>query len=348
MKRMIVLYATVLVVCLAGVSLSQETKETAEPTSANHEHLKALQPFIGDWELTGEVQLANRPADPFVYQRHVAWTLGGNFIETRITEVVDGKAQLRHQTLIGWDKKAKQITEWGFWNADLPGETAAWAETVIWSKDGEKWLVDIADGVAKGVFSFIDQNTYKYECQFRGDDGSENRWHFTAKRKKVSPAAEAKSSALPAPIAKELDFFVGEWTVEGQQAGKAVTGRWSAKWSPQKECILLNASFTVDGEVSHGTGMSGWDSKAEEIVTRNFFSNGALEDIRYKLVSPGVLKGVHSASANGESFKADCEVRANQPNEWTFNSKASALSGKEQEAVSLRLGRVGNKSKRGE
>lgn len=346
MKRMIVLCATVLVVCLAGFSWGQETK-AAKPTFANHEQLKALQPFIGDWELTGEVQLANRRADPFVYQRHVAWTLGGNFIETRITEAVGGKTQLRHQTLIGWDKKAKRITEWSFWNADLPGETAAWAETVVWSRDGDKWLVDIADGVASGVFSFIDQDTYTYECQFRGDDGSENRWHFTAKRKKASPAAEAKPSALPDHIAKELNFFVGEWAVEGQQAGKPVTGRWSARWSPQKECILLNAFFAVDGEVAHGTGMSGWDSTTEEIVTRTFFSNGALEDIRYKLVSPGVLRGAHTASAKGKSFKGDCEIRTKQPDEWTFNSKASALSGKEQEAVSLRLERVGNKSKPG-
>jgi hypothetical protein len=159
-------------------------------------------------------------------------------------------------------------------------------------------------------------------------------------------AAEVKQPALPANIAKELEFFLGEWKAQGNQAGKTLTGRWSAKWAPQKQCILLNALFTLDGEEAHGTGISGWDNSKEEVVTRTFYSNGVVEDIRYKLASPGVLKGVHTVSAKGKSLKADCEVRAKQPNEWTFTSKANALSGNEKGDVSIRLIRLTAKPKK--
>jgi hypothetical protein len=326
------------VVCLAALCLGQDEKGTTKAPASNHEYLKPLEYFIGDWELTGEVDLAGKPALPFVYQRHLGWTLGKNFIETTIMETKGGTTEVRHKSIIGWEAKAKRITEWGFWNSNLPTEAPAWAETVTWSKDGETWLIEREN--VRGVLTIIDRDTHKYECQFRGDDGSENSWHFTAKRKDTAKAAEATRTALPDNIAKELGFFVGEWTAEGNLAGTPLKGSWSARWAPQKHCILLSALFTLDGEEVHGTGITGWDNSKEEVVTRTFFSNGAMEDIRYKLASPGVLKGIHTVSTRGEPFKANCEVRTEQFDKWTFKSTVSALSGTKEADTTIHLARL--------
>lgn len=130
-----------------------------------------------------------------------------------------------------------RFTEWGFWNLDLPDKIPTLAETVTWSKEGDNWRVQ-REGV-NGLYTVIDQNTHKWECTFKGDDGSDNSWHYTATRRTLAPTAEVKQTALPDNIVKELRFFVGEWTVEGDVLGKSLKGRWSTRWSPEKHCLLI-------------------------------------------------------------------------------------------------------------
>ena len=179
MKRLILTSTMAAVVCLACFCRGQETNKVRP---SHRKHIEPLQYFIGDWELTGEINLAGQPKAPFVIHRHLEWTLGDNFIETMMTQVMDGKKEIRHKSIIGWDAEKEQITEWGFWTSHLPTKHPAWAETVTWSKEGKTWLIEREN--VKGVFTIIDENTHKYECEFKGDDGSENSWYFTAERKK--------------------------------------------------------------------------------------------------------------------------------------------------------------------
>lgn len=157
---------------------------------------------------------------------------------------------------------------------------------------------------------------------------------------------DAKQSALPDNIVKELNYYVGEWTVEGNLAGKPLKGRWSSRWANQKQCLLVTSSLNLDGEQVHANGVSGWDAGRQEIVTMAFFSNGVLEDIRYKVASPGVLKGVYTVSAEGEPFKADVEVRTKQPNEWTFKSSVNVFAMDKKDELSLRFVRMELKPKK--
>ena len=180
MKRSILINSLAVLVCLAGFLSAQE--ETRKGQSLHHKQLEPLQGLLGEWKLTGEVVLAGQPKIPFVFHRHIGWTLGNNFIETSMTEMVDGKKEIRHKSIIGWETESNSITEWGFWNTNLPTDTQVLTETVTWSRDGENWVIE-KDKV-RGVYTIIDQDTHKYECQFGGDDGSANSWHFTAKRKK--------------------------------------------------------------------------------------------------------------------------------------------------------------------
>jgi hypothetical protein len=278
MKRLILVGTLAVGVCLAGLCLGQETTGSANESPSSQEQLKALAYFLGGWELTGEITLAGQPTMKFVFERQFKWDLGNNFIQTTTSEMKDGKTELRHRSMIGWEAKTQRITEWGFWNANLPIELLAEMETVTWSKEGENWRIE-KEGVS-GLFTIIDQNTHEYACTFRGDDGSENSWHYTATRKTAAPAAQVKQTALPDDIVKELRFFVGEWTVEGEVLGKALKGRWSAKWSPEKHCLLIRYPLALDGEEIFGNGVMGWDTATKELLIQMFYSNGVMENVR--------------------------------------------------------------------
>ncbi|MHB0959070.1 MAG: hypothetical protein ACYC0X_27335 [Pirellulaceae bacterium] len=338
MKRLILVGTLAVGVGLAGLCLGQETTDSANKLPSNQEQLKALAYFLGGWELTGEVNLAGKPTIVFTYERQFKWDLGNNFIQTTTTETKDGKAELRQRSMIGWEAKPQRITEWGFWNAYPPSELPAWAETVTWSKEGENWRIE-REGVS-GLFTIIDQNTHKYECTFRGDDGSENSWHYTATRKTMTPTPQVKQTALPDDIVKEMRFFVGEWTVEGEVLGKALKGRWSAKWSPEKHCLVIRYPLALDGEEIFGNGVMGWDTATKKLLIQMFYSNGVIETVRYTVESPGVFKGAFAGSAGGEASTATCEVRTKRPNEWTFQTTGHTVGGKQEGELSVRFVRT--------
>ncbi len=334
MKQSILVGILAMVVCLAASSVGQEKTGTANALPASQEQLKALTYFLGTWDVTGEINMAGQPSVPIVCERQFKWDLGKNFIHTTMTQIRDGKAELRHRSLIGWEPKTQRITAWGFWNMNPSVENPALSETVTWVKDGENWRIE-REGLM-GVLTIIDQNTHKWECTFRGDDGSENSWHYTAKRK----AAQVEQTALPNNIVKELRFFVGDWTVEGDVIGKTLKGHWSAKWSPERHCLLIRYPLTLDGEEIFGNGVAGWDSAKNELVIQMFYSNGAMEHLNYTLDSPGVFKGRFAGSASGEATTATCEMRTERPNEWTFRTTGATVGGRQEGELSVRFVRT--------
>lgn len=337
MKRLILVATLTVGVSFAGLCFGQEATSSASESPSGQEQLKALAYFIGGWELTGEITLAGQPTMKFAYERQFKWDLGNNFIHTTTTHTENGKAVLRHRSMIGWDAKTQRITEWGFCNVDRPTELLAGGATVTWSKEGENWRNE-TEGIS-GLFTIIDKNTHSYECTFRGDDGSENTCHYTATRK-TAPAAQVKQTALPDEIAKELKFFVGEWTVEGEVLGKTLKGRWFAKWSPEKHCLLIRYPLALDGEEIFGNGVAGWDSAKKEVLIQMFYSNGVTETVRYTVESPGVFKGDFTGSASGEASTAKCEMRTTRPNVWTFQTTGHTVGDRQAGELSVRFVRT--------
>jgi len=338
MKQLFLICTMAVVVCFAGFCTPQEKTRSANALPANQEQLKALAYFLGSWELTGEVNLAGKPTMPITFERQFKWDLGKNFIQTVLTETKDGNTELRHRSLIGWESKTQRITEWGFWNGNPALEFTSWAETVMWSKEGDNWRVQ-REGV-NGLYTIIDQNTHKWECTFKGDDGSENSWHYTATRRTAAPAAQIKQAALPDNIVKELRFFVGEWTVEGDAPGKSLKGSWSAKWAPEKHCLLLRFPLALNGEEVFGNGVMGWDTATKEILMQMFYSNGVMEHVRCRLESPGVFTGTLVGSAGGEAIEAACEMRTNRPNGWTFKTTGNTVGGRQEGELDVRFVRT--------
>ena len=101
---------------------------------------------------------------------------------------------------------------------------------------------------------------------------------------------EVTESTLPDNVVKEMEYFVGDWTVEGDVFGMPLKGRWTARWSPRKHCLLITNPKSLGGEKILGHGMMGWDTEKEEILVFMFFSDGVFEDGRYKLDRRGCSK----------------------------------------------------------
>ena len=158
--------------------------------------------------------------------------------------------------------------------------------------------------------------------------------------------AEATQSAMPDNVRKELDFFVGQWSVEGEIGGEAFKGRWSARWSHHKHCLLVSSDFTLGDERVYASGFSGWNAADQQLVTMTLFSNGVLEDIRYKSVSPGQLKGIYTVSTGEGPTQSECVVRTESPDEWTFESSVSVFGQKEKEKFVLHVVRLKEEAKK--
>ena len=255
------------------------TSAWAQPDAVAQEHLKNLRFLLGDWELTGEMHWAGQQAEPFEYQRQFRWTMDRSFIQTSITEAKNGRREVRHKSMIEWDAKLDTIKETGFWHADTPDGMATLSEVVTWSKDGKNWLIR-ADNL-EGIYTVIDRDTHKYEATFRGDDGSENSWHFTAKRKKKPTMADAKES---------FAYLKGEWTTVWSNGDSN-----DAKWELLENGLGLVGRF-VDDDVWEGMEIATWRPHQRAVVVTGCGEVGNYYQLKYTDLqrdsSHGTISGV--------------------------------------------------------
>ena len=71
---------------------------------------------------------------------------------------------------------------------------------------------------------------------------------------------------LSPDIMEELQHFVGEWNIEGEGRLGAIKGKWTAKWAPGNQCLLIDYQGSIGDETFRGNGMWGWDSANKEFL----------------------------------------------------------------------------------
>jgi hypothetical protein len=261
------------------------------------------------------------------------WCVGKKAIEE---SALEGQAECRR--LHFWDAGTKQIK---IVNIDSGG--TSWTACI--GRDGDKWPWTVEGHLPDGSkMEGTGVDTLKADGEFIVDGtvlvGGVKQPPLHDVYQKATTAAEVTQTALPDNAVKELKFFVGDWTVEGDVLGMALKGSWSARWAPQKHCQLISYALTLNGEKVFGNGVMGWDAAKKELVVQMFYSNGVMESIRYRLESPGVFKGVFGGSAGGEATGATCEVRTKGSAEWTFKTKGHTVGGQEKGELSARFVRV--------
>jgi hypothetical protein len=143
----------------------------------------------------------------------------------------------------------------------------------------------------------------------------------------VTADAEATFSPLPERIAQELDYFVGDWVLEGQGARGPMQSSWSIQWAPGRHCLIVEYSRREPGKVIRGNALWGWDIASGEVVYHALFSDPALEHIRATIEKPGVFKGKYTGSLEGKNVSGTCELRKKGPEQWTFKTAGVADSG---------------------
>lgn len=155
-----------------------------------------------------------------------------------------------------------------------------------------------------------------------------------------------EAPALPDEIAKELEYFVGEWAVEGRASKGPLKGRWIVKWAPARQCLLVDYPLSVGDESSRGTGLWGWDASTKEMFWVAFYSRGAVETTREKVKAPGVYQGTYAIVLNGKRFEGRIESRRAGPNEWTVKTKGLGTAEEGIADLSVRFTRVTKGAKR--
>ncbi len=146
----------------------------------------------------------------------------------------------------------------------------------------------------------------------------------------VAADAGAASSPMPDEIAQELNYFVGDWELEGAGAKGPMRSSWRIQWAPGNHCLMVEYRRPEPNKLIFGIGLWAWDSATNEIVYHALYSDPGLEHIRTKVNSPGVLEGRYTGSLEGKSVEGTCVLRKEGADRWTFKTEGVAASGLEE------------------
>lgn len=327
MKR--IAMALTAVMCLASVASAQEV-------GSNHQYLKDLDYFVGQWTETGQWNLPGEEPHKFTYLQRFNWTLGKNFLSgTTMQTQEDGTSVVVHKSMIGWEPDSENsdkgtITGWGFWL--LHGGKS---EQVEFIKQGDnKWVVE-REGL-RGEFNLIDKDKYEYSAEFTRDDGTKGSWSLTAVRNKPAKAN------LPAPIRKELAYHVGQWSVKGNVGDKPLSGLSTVRWAPGRHMLKWDATWNdPDGEAITGSGAMGWDAVNERMHILEFWSSGWSHHRRYEVTSKGVWEAdSDGVNDEGQSVTAKVKQEVLDKEHFVWRSTNNMIGGEPGPDVEIHFRRI--------
>jgi hypothetical protein len=147
-----------------GVAFGQEDQREPDTTK---EHLKVLQPFVGEWT-------ADRAQDNGEIVLKYAWLFDNTAMsfEWGMTDA-DGEYTMVFKSLIGWNAETEAIVMHGVFVRGGISTTAI-------SQDGSKWTyrrdtvtVEGLHVVTEQLLEFVDDDTLKYLMTKRGGESVE-------------------------------------------------------------------------------------------------------------------------------------------------------------------------------
>ena len=275
---------------------------------SNHEQLKDLKYFIGEWRHVGTIM-----GEPYEADAKAEWAMNRNLIKETANIRNKGDKQ-DFMGLVGWDAPTKSIRMWGFWMNGI-----RIAGTRSKTQDGwkSKFTVSHPNGEnteVEGVLTIVDKNTYKY------DDGGVI-FTSTRKKKSATTGSTSEQGGIPARARRALSFFLGKWESETYQNGEEIgEDNDSRTWLPGKHAILMKTVGTENGAQLHSSGISGWDAKGKQIVESWHSSDGLFATIRYPI--QGMTKDMWSGDftvtfGDGSRYDGECSLHV-QKKGWTW------------------------------
>lgn len=124
---------------------------------------------------------------------------------------------------------------------------------------------------------------------------------------------------MPPEVRKEVNYYVGNWTVEGTADGSAIRGKLSSKLSRGKHCILGDWSAKVGETPVHFALVSGWDSSTGWLTEQGIDSTGEVYTIRYRKKSPTVTEGEYTGTLAGRKLTGKVRIEKQGPTRFTLS-----------------------------
>lgn len=127
-----------------------------------------------------------------------------------------------------------------------------------------------------------------------------------------------QQTGVPPEVQKEIEYYVGNWKVEGTADDSAIKGKASYKLSRGKHCILGDWSAMVGETPVNYAFVTGWDSTTEWYTEQGIDSTvGEVYTIRYKRKSPTVTEGEYAGTLAGKVCTAKVRIERQGPDEFT-------------------------------
>jgi hypothetical protein len=134
---------------------------------------------------------------------------------------------------------------------------------------------------------------------------------------------------VPPEAQSEFEYLVGDWTTSGESVDGAVTGEFSAKWSPGKHVLVIHSTWTDSKHTAKGTGIDGWDVGDRTITTLEFWSDGWSHFRKYTIKAPGVWRAdeCRGVTSEGKPVSGTAFVERKSQNEFIWRSENMKIAG---------------------
>jgi hypothetical protein len=149
-------------------------------------------------------------------------------------------------------------------------------------------------------------------------------------KKMEAQKADAKKMEMPkpAPELKSLDYFVGDWTSQGEMkpgpwgAGGKMTGTSHCSWMQGNYFVVCNESASGAMGAMHGLGVLGYDTATKMYTYNGFNSMGENEH------ASGTRDGktwtyTNESMMGGKMMKGRYTMTENSPTSYDFKLETS-------------------------
>ena len=129
--------------------------------------------------------------------------------------------------------------------------------------------------------------------------------------------AQPAEPNVPKEILAAMDYYVGKWKGEGNEAGVPLKLQITTRWAPGKHCTIMNGRIRTSEGVVKGTLLSGWDAQNKQVVDYSYGSDGSFGIERWTIASPKVEEATSTGvSASGKSTRAVFRIEKRSPDEF--------------------------------
>jgi hypothetical protein len=110
--------------------------------------------------------------------------------------------------------------------------------------------------------------------------------------------------------------------MKGTQGETKFHAKWTARWAPEKTCLITNFDGAIGDKTYQGTGAYGWDAENKEVLEVAFTKSNVLY-FRWKEDSPDVWAGSREALSSGVKTSAEGRLEWISSDEWRATFKGN-------------------------